>query len=165
MVTYCTTTQAGETCTHDDCSYRHDIIHCEPCSCSFPANLLGQHRNGKKHVRNAAANGTSSSITPNRHPPPSNLPNSQPVSLPSTSSPAISVPATITPDTRVTVSHEGGLDFEVEGTEVVGQPSFSPRDLAILVKAEVVYGLSVAVKLIPSPGTPESWCGLFDDSI
>src|ERR1700761_3576127 len=74
MVAYCTTTQAGETCTHDDCSYRHNIIRCEPCSCSFPAKLLDQHSNGKRHVRNAAANGSSSSITPNRPPPPpSNL--------------------------------------------------------------------------------------------
>jgi hypothetical protein len=64
------------------------------------------------------------------------------------------------------VSHEDGLDFEVEGTRVAGWPAFPRSDLAILiVKTEVVSSLSVAVKLFPFAGTPEPWCGLFSDSI
>jgi hypothetical protein len=67
-------------------------------------------------------------------------------------------------DPRVVVSHEDGLDFEVEGTEVAGQPSFPPVDLAIFIeKTEVVSSLSIsALKLFLSQGTPKSWYGLFD---
>jgi hypothetical protein len=87
------------------------------------------------------------------------------VAFPSTASPGTSVPTAVTSDTRVTVSHEDGLDFEVEGYEVAGQPSFTPHDLTILiVKTEVVSSLSVAVKLFPSAGTLESWYGLSGDS-
>jgi hypothetical protein len=87
------------------------------------------------------------------------------VPFPSTASPGTSVPTAVTSDTRVTVSHEDGLDFEVEGYEAARQPSFPPRDLTILVKTKVAPRLSVAVKLFPSTGTLESWCGLSGDSI
>ncbi|KAH8992655.1 P-loop containing nucleoside triphosphate hydrolase protein [Lactarius akahatsu] len=88
----------------------------------------------------------------------------EPVSLPSASSSAISVPTPITSDppvtlpvSAVTVSHESGLYFVVEGIEIAGQLTFSPVDLAILIeKTKVVSSLTVAVKLFPSPGTPES---------
>lgn len=169
MVANGMTTQAGETGTDGDCSNRHGIIRCKPCRCSFPSKLLSQHSNGRKHLQNtqAAANGTPNPVIPFRHPPPPNLPNSQPVSFPSTAaSSGISVPSPITSDIRVTVSHADGLDFEVEGTEVTKQPPFPRRDLAILIeKTEVISSLSVAVKLLPSTRTLEPWWGLFGDSI
>jgi hypothetical protein len=160
MVAYCPTALAGGTCTNGPCTNRHDISRCEPCGCSFPASLLGQHRSGKKHLSNVAAN---SPVAPNRPPlQPSNLPNSQPVSLPSTSSPAIGVPVPITSDSRVTVSHEDGLDFVVKGTEDAGQPSFSSVEHAILIeKTQVLSSLSIPiVRLFPATGTPASWYGL-----
>jgi hypothetical protein len=138
---------------------------CKPCGCNFPVYLLAQHKKGKQHLRNVAAVGIS---TPNQPPPPSsNLPKSQPASLPSASAPAITVPIQITSDPRVVVSHEGGLDFEVEGTEVAEQLPFPPVHLAILIeKTEVVSSLSIsAVNLFLSSGTPNSWCDLFGDSI
>ncbi|KAH9038479.1 P-loop containing nucleoside triphosphate hydrolase protein [Lactarius pseudohatsudake] len=117
MVAYCTTLLAGGTCTPNGCPDRHDILRCEPCGCSFPADLLGQHSGGKKHLRNI----------------------------------------TTTSDPRVTVSHEGGLDFVVEGTEVARGAFFPPANLAIdIEKTEVLSSLSVAVKLFPASGTPES---------
>jgi hypothetical protein len=83
---------------------------------------------------------------------------------PSTISASLSVP---TYDPFFTVSHESGLDFEVEGTEIGGQRSFPPLSLEILIEeTEVMSRLSVPItKLIPAPGTPESWCGLYYDSI
>ena len=142
------------------------VAYCEPCGCSFP-NSLAEHNMGKKHRRNIAASGTANPVTQQSPPPQSNHPNSRPMSLPSTSSPAISVPTSITSDPRVTVSHESGFDFEIEGTGIAGQSSFTPVDLAILIeKTDVVSTLSISdVKPIPVPGTPESWCGLFDDSM
>jgi hypothetical protein len=85
----------------------------------------------------------------------------------SVSPPAISGPTAITSDARVMVSHESGLDFEVEGTEIAGQPPFPSVDLAILIKkTEVVSSLSIsAVNLILSLGTPKSWCGSFGGSV
>lgn len=151
------------------CPHRHDISRCEPCGCSFPASLLGQHRSGKKHLRNvAAANGTTDPVTPHQPPPPpSNLPHSQPMPLPSASSPAIRIPTSITTDPRVTVSHEGGLDFVVNGTEHAGQPSFPPVEHTILIeKTQVLSSLSMpVVRLVRPTGTPVLWYGLFDDSI
>ncbi|KAH9035955.1 hypothetical protein EDB84DRAFT_1201760 [Lactarius hengduanensis] len=88
----------------------------------------------------------------------------EPLSLPVASSPAISVPTSITSDppvtppvSAVTVSHESGLYFVIEGIDIAGQLTFSPVDLAILIeKTEVVSSLTAAVKLFPTPGTPES---------
>src|ERR1700761_5329343 len=114
------------------------VAYCEPCACSFP-NSLAEHNLGKKHRRNIAANGATNPVTQRLLPPPSHHPLSQPTSLPSTSSPAITPPAFTTTDACVTVSHEDGLDFEVEGTEVAGQPpSFPPVDLAILIEKTAV---------------------------
>ena len=163
MVGYCPTALAGGICTEDTCPNRHDISRCEPCGCSFPASLLEQHRSGKKHLRNIAANGTTNPVTPHQPLLPPSNPHPQPPSAPS---PAIRVPTTITPDPRVTVSHEDGLDFVVKGTENAGQP-FSPvRHTILIEKTQVLSSLSIpSVRLLPATGTPASWYGLFDDSI
>ncbi|KAH9005667.1 hypothetical protein EDB86DRAFT_2880066 [Lactarius hatsudake] len=91
MVAYCPTALAGGTCTDGPCTNRHDISRYEPCGCSFPASLLGQHRSRKKHLRNVAANGTTNSVTTHQPPLPTNLQHPQPMSLPSASSPAIGI--------------------------------------------------------------------------
>ncbi len=170
MVAYCSTALAGGTCMDNACPDRHDISRCEPCGCSFPAGILGQHRSGRRHLRNVAANATPNPVTPHEPPPTSsNLPSSQPPSLPSASSPAFSVPepTPVTSDPRVTVSHEGGLDLTAEGTETTGQLSFPLVEQTILIeKTEVSSSLSMpVVRLIHPTDTPASWCGLFDDSI
>lgn len=163
MVALCSTVLTGGTCTNSACRNRHNISRCESCGCFLPAGSLEQHRSGKKHLRNVVANGTP---TPVESPPtpPSDLPISPLVSPPGASSSAISSP---TYDPCFTVSHESGLDFEVEGTKIAGQHSFPPVSLAILIEeTEAVSRLSIpAVKLFPAPGTPESWWGLFDYSI
>ncbi|KAN0127194.1 P-loop containing nucleoside triphosphate hydrolase protein [Lactarius tabidus] len=158
MVSYCPTALAGGTCTDGPCRKRHDISRCEPCGCSFPASLLGQHRSGKKHLRNVAANGTSNPVAPHLPPPlPSNLPNSRHISPPSAPSPSI-CSSNPTTHPRVTVSHEDGLDFVVEGTENAGRPSFSPVKHTILIeKTEVMSSLTIPnVTLLPATGTPAS---------
>ena len=141
------------------------MVACKPCGCDVPAHLLKQHNKGRKHLRNVTANESLDPSTLDK-PPLSSSPVSQPVSL-QTPSPAIIVPTPITSDSRVEVSHEGGLDFEVEGSGVARQISFPPVDLVILIKkTEVVSSLSIsALKLFLSPGTPKSWCGLFGGSI
>ena len=70
-------------------------------------------------------------------------------------------------DLSFTVSHENGLDFEVEGTGIGGQHSFPLLTLEILIEeTEVMSRLSVPImRLLPAPGTPESWCGLYYDLI
>ena len=74
----------------------------------------------------------------------------------STISASINAP---TDDLSFTVSHENGLDFEVEGTGIEGQHSFPLLTLEILIEeTEVMSRLSVPImRLIPAPGTPESW--------
>ena len=109
-----------------------------------------------------------SPLAPGRPPlPSSDLPNSQPVTHPSTSSPVIGVPGPIASDPRVTVSHESGLDFVIEETELAGRTTFPSVDLAILIeKTDIVSSLSISgLSLEHTTDTPESWCGLFDDSI
>ena len=94
--------------------------------------------------------------------------NSQHPSLPSTPSPAISVPVSIASGPRFKVSHESGLCFVVEGTEIAGRTSFPPVTLAILIqKTEVESSLSTipVLRLVGTSNTPASWCGSFDDSI
>jgi hypothetical protein len=141
------------------------LAYCEPCGSSFPdtTRCLEIHNKGKKHRRIIAANGATNPVTQQSAPPPYHHLLSQPTSLPSASSPAITAPIFTTTDACVTVSHESGLDFEVEGTGITGQLSFPPVDLAIVIeKTEVVSSLSISdVKPIPVAGTPESWCVLF----
>jgi hypothetical protein len=139
------------------------MVACKPCGCNVPAHLLAQHNKGRKHLQNVTVNESPNPSTLHK-PPLSSPPGSQQVH---TTSPAISVPTPITADARVEVSHEDGLDFKVEGTEVARPLSFPRVDLAILIKkTEVVSSLSIsAVELLLSPGTPKSWCGLLGDSI
>ena len=165
MGSYYSTAPGDGIYAHGNCSNGHDILRSEFCNCSFPANSLGQHCSEKKHLQNIAANNP---VNPYRPPlPQSNLSNSRAVSLPSIPSPAIDVPVPIASNPRVKVSHESGLDFVVEGTEIAGQTSFRPVTLAILIeKTEVESSLSVScLRLVRTSDTPESWCGLFDDSI
>jgi hypothetical protein len=79
----------------------------------------------------------------------------------------MSVLTHITSDPRVTVSHEEGLEFVVEGTKDAGRPSFAPVQQTILIeKTQVLSSLSISVlKLVRTSDTPASWCGLFYDSI
>ena len=175
MVSLCSTVLAGGTCTNRGCRNRHDLIRCETCGCPLPLGSLVQHRRGRQHLRNVArlaANGIptpveSESPTPPSEPPipPSGPPISQLASPPGASSlvtsASTSVP-TSSYDPSFTVSHEPGLDFEVEGTEIAGQHSFSPLCLDIIIEeTEAVSRLPIpTLKLFPAPGTPESWCGL-----
>ncbi|KAH9179007.1 hypothetical protein EDB89DRAFT_767200 [Lactarius sanguifluus] len=131
------------------------VLYCEPCSC-YVSNSLVQHDKGRKHLRNVAAI-PANPVTP-FHPPPSNLPNARPVSVPNASSPATNVPTLDASDPRVTVSHEDGLDFVVEGTEIARRPHFPPVDLAILIeKTKVESSLSIEkVQLFRAPDTAES---------
>ena len=139
------------------------MVVCKPCGCNVFASLLAQHNKGKKHLQNVTTNDSESSTL---HKPLSPPPDSRPASL-QTTSPAISILTSVTSDPRVAISHEGGLNFEVEGTEVARQISFPPVDLAILIKkTEMVSSLSIsAVELSLSAGTPKSWCSLFGGSI
>ncbi|KAH9035958.1 hypothetical protein EDB84DRAFT_1201911 [Lactarius hengduanensis] len=133
------------------------VAYCKHCGCYF-SNLLAEHNAGKKHLRhvNVATTGIFNLVTPHR--PPSNLPNSQPISLPSAPLPAISIPTSITSDPRVTVSHDNGIDFVVEGTKEAGQPSFSPVKHTILIeKTQVLSSLSVSGLILVHPtDTPAS---------
>lgn len=153
MVSLCSTVFTGGTCTKSACRNRHDVSRCESCGCFLPLGSLEQHRSGKKHLRNVAANGTPTPVESQRSPtPPSDILISQSVSPPGA---AITAP---TNDPCFTVSHESGLDFNVEGTEIAGQHSFPPVGLAILVEeTQLVSRLVIpSVKLFPGPGTPES---------
>ncbi|KAN0127189.1 hypothetical protein V8E53_014995 [Lactarius tabidus] len=138
------------------------VTYCELCDCNLPNSpALAQHNIGKRHRRNFAARGSTNPLLgDSSSSPPSDHLYSQPMSPLSVSPPANSGPTAITSDAaaRVMVSHESGLDFEVEGTEITGQPPFPSVDLAILIKkTEVVSSLSIsAVKLLLSPGTPKS---------
>ncbi|KAH9166489.1 hypothetical protein EDB89DRAFT_2003049 [Lactarius sanguifluus] len=137
------------------------VAYCEPCGCNVSPNLLAQHNRGRKHLRKVASIGVPNPVTSLQPPPPpSNLPNARPVSLPNASSPATNVLPLDTSDPRVTVSHEDGLDFVVEGTEIARGPHFPPVDLAILIeKTEVESSLSIdKVQLFRAPDTAESWC-------
>ena len=120
--------------------------YCELCGCHLSSNLpnslaLAQHNQGRRHLRNVATIGIPNPATPD--PPP------------------------VAPDPRVTVSHEDGLDFVVEGIEVAGQLSFFPVEQTIVIeKTQVASSLSVpSLRLVRTTNTPASWCGLFDDPI
>jgi hypothetical protein len=197
MVRLCSTVLRGGTCIDGACRSRHDIIRCEPCACSVTLGSLEEHRRGKQHLRKAAANHPPTPVgsehPPSPTPPPPTPPPPTPPEAPPTppptlppptpsSGPPISqlAPPTDAPSSTIsaslsvstydpffTVSHESGLDFEVEGTEIGGQSSFPPLNLEILIEEnEVMSRLSVPImKLVPAPGTPESWCGLYHDSI
>jgi hypothetical protein len=54
---YCTTAIQGATCINSLCPFRHDVFHCRPCGCSFPASFLTQHESTEQHLRNVTSNG------------------------------------------------------------------------------------------------------------
>ncbi|KAH9974670.1 hypothetical protein BGW80DRAFT_151623 [Lactifluus volemus] len=130
MVAYCPTAIRGGTCTDSECPNRHDILRCEPCNCSFPAALLGQHENGKNHLRNVASRPRPSTV------PPEQLQDTSPSSGSDAPTPAA--------DPRVIVSDESGLDFVVERTGNAENPSFSSVSFTILItKTELPSSLLV----------------------
>ncbi|KAH9041514.1 hypothetical protein EDB83DRAFT_1627723 [Lactarius deliciosus] len=137
------------------------VAYCKHCSCYF-SNLLAEHNTGKKHLRhvNVATTGILNPVTPHRPPPsPSNLPNSRPISLPSAPLPTISVPTSITSDPRVTVSHDNGIDFVIEGTKEAGRPSFSPVKYTILIeKTQVLSSLTVSGLILVRPTETPASC-------
>ena len=163
----CSTVSNGGACTNSACRRRHDITRCESCGCSLPLGSLEQHRRGQQHLRNVAKNvvandsGTPAPVE-SEHPP-TPLPDppilSQLALTPGASSSATSEP---TYEPSFTVSHGGGLDFEVEGSEIAGKHSFPPLSLNIFIEdTEMMSRLSIPIlKLFPAPDTPESWCGL-----
>ena len=123
------------------------VAYCEPCGCRLSSDspdLLAQHNQGRRHLQNVATIGIPNPVAPDLPPPPP-----------------------ITSDPRVVVSHGGGLDFVIEGTEDAGQPSFFPIEQTILIeKTQVASSLSVPfLRLVRTTNIPASWCGLFDDSI
>ena len=123
------------------------VAYCEPCGCRLSSDspdLLAQHNQGRRHLQNVAAIRIRNPVTPDLPPP-------RPVTF----------------DPRAVVSHGGGLDFVVEGTEVAGQPSFFPVEQTIFMEVtQVTSSLSVPfLRLVRPTNTPASWCGLFDDSI
>ncbi|KAH9959446.1 hypothetical protein BC827DRAFT_504592 [Russula dissimulans] len=162
MVAYCATTLQGDTCTNGHCPYRHDILRCEPCGRSFPAPLLNQHQNGKRHQLQAVASDgpllswkTLSQTT--RSPPVS--PSPQPVPPLTYSSPPkwdTSVPTqTEDPLAHVTISDEYGLDFIVEGTGTAGDPSFPSTSHTLFVEnINPSPGLSVLSLSLEPPSSP-----------
>jgi hypothetical protein len=178
MVSLRSTALTGGPCTNGARRNRHDIRRCELCGCPVNLGSLEQHLRGRQHLRNVAANRTPTPVEPEHPPsptvtlPPPTLPPDPPISqlAPPTGPSLSAISASITVpiyDPPFTVSHESGLDFEVEGTEIGGQHSFPPLSLEILIEeTEVVSRLPIRnMKLVPAPGTPESWCELFHDSI
>jgi hypothetical protein len=61
---YCTTAIQGSTCINSRCPFRHDVFHCKPCGCSFPASFLTQHESTQQHLQNIASNGPPIPSTP-----------------------------------------------------------------------------------------------------
>ena len=61
---YFTTVIQGATCINSRCPFRHDVFHCKPCGCSFPASFLAQHESTEQHIRNVASNGHLIQSTP-----------------------------------------------------------------------------------------------------
>jgi hypothetical protein len=133
-------------------------IRCEACDCSFPPGSLKQHQRGKQHLQNVAPNGHPA---PGASPQPSSSPshvarsNPQPIPPQATSSPPVGGPSTPSGIPRVTVSHEDGLDFVVEGTGSATRPAFSSIDHTVSIeKTGVRSALSVeSVTLSPSSGS------------
>jgi len=164
-VPYCATTLQGEICIDSRCQYRHDIVRCDPCSRSFPASLLNQHQSGRLHLENVAS-GSSPNPRPFQHsslsrPSPPN-PSPRLTSLESWDNLKLLIPDE--EPQRVTVSHEDGLDFVVEGNGTVANPVFPPVSHTILVEnTSTLSRLSMqSMKLAPSQGP---WCESSSDCI
>jgi hypothetical protein len=156
-VPYCATTLQGGTCIDPRCQYRHDVVRCEPCGRSFPASLFNQHQSSSSHVMNVVSHCPTNSST-SQCPPPS--PNPRPTPPQISAPPPWGNPSILAADSRVTVSHEGGLDFIADGTGTVADPCFPPISHTILVEnTSSLFTLSVqSMKLVPSPSP---WCESF----
>lgn len=165
-VPYCATTLQGEICLDSRCQYRHDIVRCDPCGRSFPASLLNQHQSGRLHLENIASV-SSPNPRPFQHsclsqPSPPN-PSPRLTSLESQDNLKPLIPDE-EPQERVTVSHEGGLDFVVEGKGTVANLVFPPVSHTILVENNSPLSrLSMqSMKLAPSQSP---WCESSSDCI
>lgn len=140
-------------------------MRCDACDCFFPVGSLRQHQSGKQHLQNVAPNGHPVPRAP-RQPSPSpshsawsNLQSPPPQA---TSPPSVGHPPVRAANPRVTVSHEGGLDFFVEGTGSATHPAFSSINHTLLIDIPGVRSaLSVeSVTLSPPSG---SWYETFGD--
>jgi len=170
MVAYCATTLQGDTCTDGHCPYRHDILRCEPCGRSFPASLLNQHQSGKKHQLRVLASDISldpwqSVSQPTPSPPVSPSPQLVPPHIYSEPLIKESVPIqTEDPLAQVTVSHEYGLDFIVEGTGTAGLPSFPSISHTVFIE-NVNPSSSLSVVSLSLEPRLSSWCEWFGNSL
>src|SRR5712691_1955064 len=91
-------------------------LRCDACDCTFPPASLKKHQRGKQHLRNIVANGyhgpgTSRLSSPSH----STSPNPQSAPPQAASPQWAADPSILAVDPCVTVSHEDGLDFVVEG--------------------------------------------------
>jgi len=84
---YCPTAQKGGTCKDSKCAKRHDVIHCEPCDCSFLPVSLKEHQSGQRHFQNVASKGLRSTGTSRPPPSPSLQSTSSNLSTPKHTSP------------------------------------------------------------------------------
>ena len=136
-------------------------VRCEACDCSFPVGLFQQHQKGNQHLRNVAPNGhpvPGASQQPSPSPSHSARSNLQPAPPQATSPPSVGDPPIRAADPRVTVSHEGGLDFSVEGTGSTTHPVFSSINHTLLIeKTGVRSALSVESVTLSPPSSPGSW--------
>jgi hypothetical protein len=141
-------------------------MRCEACDCSFSPSSFQQHQRGKQHLRNVASNGHPSPgasqqlSTSSYH---SGRSNPQFVPSQATSPPSVGVPPIRTTDPRVTVSHQDGLDFVVEGTRSATPPVFSSINHTVSIeKTGVTSSLSVeSVTISPSSGSWYECLGAF----
>jgi len=84
---YCPTAQKGGTCKDSKCAKRHDVIHCEPCDCSFLPVSLKEHQSGQRHFQNVPSKGLRSTGTSRPPPSPSLQSTSSNLSTPKHTSP------------------------------------------------------------------------------
>lgn len=171
-VAYCSTTLMGAKCTDSRCQYRHDVLRCEPCGCSFPAPLLKQHQSGKQHLSNVTAIGSSTNPgTPQYSPSPSASLSLQSAPLQTTSPPSWGNTSAIVQveDPRVILSAKSGLDFIAReiATAACRDTSFPVVSHNISIKKGTIPS-SLSVKSMtlassPSPSSEQSllvgqWC-------
>jgi hypothetical protein len=140
-------------------------MRCDACDCSFPVSSFRQHQSGKQHLRNISPNGHPVPRPP-RQPSPSlshsassNIQSPPPQATPP---PSLGHPPVRAADPPVTVSHEGGLDFFVEGTGPATHPAFPSINHTLSIEITGVRSaLSVvSVSLSPPSG---SWYDIFGD--
>jgi len=165
-VLYCATTLRGKICIDGRCQYRHDILRCDPCGLSFPASLFHRHQSGRLHLERVASD---SSPIPRpfqrpclSYPFPPNL-SPRLTSLESRDNLKPLIPDE-EPQECVTVSHEDGLDFVVEGMGTVANPIFPPVSHTILVEnTSTLSRLSMQSMKLALSQSP--WCESSSDCI